>query len=164
MVEYKVPAIEGLRDVVSYAYNFSTWERASDRDAILDLLDVYLDEGLDLVTIQLGENVTDLGMCEEDLENLAIYIRNRCPKARIIIIGDWCSCDKNDMRKTAAYNCDCGFADLSKVIGNEEYQSKPGTICFMKDGTTEKVSEAASTHPGDKGMEYIADNVIECMK
>lgn len=46
-------------NVVSYAYNFSLWERAMNRDSTLDLLDVYLDEKLDLVTTQLDENTSD---------------------------------------------------------------------------------------------------------
>lgn len=37
-------------------------------------------------------------------------------------------------------------------------------MCYLEDGTTIEVSEKASTHPGDKGMEYIADKVIEKIK
>lgn len=32
------------------------------------------------------------------------------------------------------------------------------------DGSTEIVSEAAATHPGDKGMKYISEKVIEVME
>lgn len=40
--------------MVAYPYNFATWERLVDRDRAFDLIDPYLSEDLDLVTIQLG--------------------------------------------------------------------------------------------------------------
>lgn len=151
-------------DVVAYPYNFAPWERAANRDTALDLIDVYLNDKLDLVTIQLGENASDITTYEGDLEALIRYIREKAPKAQIIVIGDWWSVEKNDMRKEAAKNSNCEFADLSEVIGDSKYQSKTGLECYLSDGTTINVSEEASTHPGDLGMEYIADKVINLIK
>lgn len=151
-------------DVVAYPYNFAPWEKAAKRDSALDLIDVYLSDKLDLVTIQLGENAGDITTYEQDLENLINYVREKAPKAQIIVIGDWWSKEKNDMRIEAAKNCGCEFADLSDVIGNSKYQSKTGLTCYLSDGTTINVSEEASTHPGDLGMEYIAKKVIKLIK
>ena len=55
----------------------------------------------------------------------------------------------------------CAFADLSNIRGNKKYQSKEGTKCLMTDGTAKRVSKEAETHPGDEGMKYIAEKIIE---
>ena len=47
-------------EVSSYAFNFVVWETLyTDRAETIDVLDCYLDESLDLVTVQLGENISD---------------------------------------------------------------------------------------------------------
>ena len=150
--------------VVHYAYNYAVWERSAQRNDTLDLLDTYLDSRLDLVTVQLGENVVDLSSFEEDLEALIIYVKDKCPNAEVIVIGDFWSDERNIKRKTAADNQNCEFADLTEIIGIKEYQSKAGTVYFLQDGSTAEVSEAAAAHPGDKGMQYIADKVIEILE
>ena len=151
-------------DVVAYPYNFASWERLSNRAEALDLIDPYLSDDLDLVTIQLGENATDLSTYEEDLENLINYVKDKAPKAKIVIIGDWWSTERNNYRKEAAQNTNVLFADLSDVIGDSSYQSKTGTVCYMSDGKTIEVPEGAAAHPGDKGMKYIANKVIEAIE
>jgi len=151
--------------VVAYPVNFSQWERYSNnRDSTLDLLDNYLCDKLDLVTIQLGENVSDTTTYKKDLISLVDYVKEKAPNAKIVIVGDWWSVEKNEIRKSVANETKCLFADLSIIINNTEYQSKTGTICYLSDGTTINVSERASTQPGDKGMIYIADRIIETLK
>lgn len=120
-----------------------------------------LSDKLNLVTIQLGENVTDTSHFEEVLETLIAYVHKRAPRAKIIVIGDFWDKNRNEMRKQAAENQNVLFADLSEIIGNKEYHSQEGTICTLDDGSTIAVSKEAATHPGDKGMEYIANKVIE---
>ena len=146
--------------VVAYPYNMSPWERSNDRDACLDLIDVYLSDKLDLVTIQLGENVTDQTTYEKDLEKLIAYVRQKAPKAQIIIIGDFWDKKKNVQRQQAAQNTNCSFVDLSEIMNNKDYQSNEGQECLLPDGSTIQVSHAAATHPGDNGMKYIAEEVI----
>lgn len=149
--------------VVAYPINYSPWERLDSRDKAFDLLNPYLDEKLNLVTIQLGENVSDTSTYEADLESLINHIKEVAPNATILVIGDWWSLDKNEMRKTAAANTDVLFADLSEIVGNTDYQSVTGTECKLANGSTVTVSEVAHTHPGDLGMQYIADKVIETL-
>ena len=146
--------------VVAYPYNMSPWERSNDRHSCLDLIDVYLSDKLNLVTIQLGENVTDQTTYEKDLEKLIDYVRQKAPKAQIIIIGDFWDKKKSAQRQQAAQNTHCAFVDLSEIINNKNYQSYEGQECLLPDGSTIQVSHAAATHPGDKGMEYIANAVI----
>jgi hypothetical protein len=149
--------------IVAYPYNYADWERSNDRNFCLDLLDVYLSDKLNLVTIQLGENVADKTTFEQDLESLIAYVHAKAPKAKIIIIGDFWDKERNTIRQTAAQNTNCPFADISAIINNKEYQSKEGNECLGKDGNTIKVSAAAATHPSDKGMQYIANAVLKAM-
>lgn len=145
--------------VVAYPYNFSPWERLSNRDKAFDLIESYLSPELDLVTVQLGENAIDITTYEQDLESLVNYVKEKASDATILIIGDWWSTEKNVMRKEAAKNTGALFAELSNVIGDSSYQSQTGLTCYLSDGSTIEVSEEASTHPGDKGMKFIADQV-----
>lgn len=154
------------KKVKSYRYNFASWERSANRKSTLNLIDAYLSEKLNLVTIQLGENVQKelLQTYEKDLEELVFYVRKKCPNARIIILGDFWSDEKNEMRKAVAKNTSCDFADFSEIIGDKKYQSKEGTEYLLKDGSVAKVSKEAETHPSDLGMKYIANKVIEKIK
>ena len=147
-------------DVVAYRYNFANWETTTNRQPRMDLLNPFLSDKLNLVTIQLGENVSDTTTYEKDLENLIVYVRQHAPKAKIVVIGDFWDKKRNDMRREAAKNQGAAFADIGTIIGDKSYQSKEGTECELTDGSTIKVSKAEETHPGDKGMAYIADKVI----
>ena len=151
-------------NVVAYPYNFSTWEHLRVRDKAFNLIDPFLSNKLNLVTIQLGENSTDLTTYEKDLEKLIQYVKEKAPEATILVIGDWWSMKKNEMRKEAVKNSNVLFADLSEVIGNKTYQSQTGKKCRLNDGSFIEVSERASTHPGDEGMQYIADKVAAALE
>jgi len=152
-------------NIVAYPVNYAPWERYSkQRNKTYDIIDVYLVDKLDLVTIQLGENASDITTYEKDLEDLVDYIREKAPKAVIVIIGDFWSQERNQLRLEAAKNKDCLFADLSEIIGDKKYQSKTGTLYYLSDGTMDTVTEAQRTHPGDKGMEYIAQKIINLLE
>ena len=127
----------------------------------LDRLNIFLSDKLNLVTIQLGENVSDTSRFGADLEELISYVQQRAPKAQIIVIGDFWDKRRNDMREKAAQNKGVTFVDLFAIIGDKSYQSKEGTPCLLDDGSTMIVNKAAETHPGDKGRAYISDKVIE---
>lgn len=152
------------KNVVAYPYNFANWERNMDRGSCLSLLNPFLSDKLNLVTIQLGENVKDTATYEKDLENLIRYIHKKAPKAQIIVIGDFWDNDRNKLRKQAAQNVGCAFADLSAIIGDKAYQSQKGIKATLLDGSIIEVSKEAETHPGDRGMEYIAQKVFAVIK
>ena len=156
--------------VTAYPYNFAAWERAADRNSMDDLLDVYLSDKLDLVTIQLSENCVDVSTLDTDLEGLVDYVHEKAPNAQIIIIGDFWDQNKSDLCRKAAEAKNVPFADLSPIIGDAAYQSKAGTVCEgpnNADGSKGEniiVPEKAASHPGDKGMKYIADTVTKLLK
>lgn len=77
-------------DFMSVPYNFAVWETQShDRDETLEYLEHYLDPKLDLITVQLGENVSDLTTYEEDYVSLINYLKEKAPDARILVIEDF---------------------------------------------------------------------------
>ena len=155
-LERKYPEVEAFR------YNYVAWEKETDnRSFKLYHIDSFLSPELDLVTIQLGENVFDMTTYQEDLAVLIRHIQGTCPKAKIVLIDDFWSNRKSEMRKAAAEETGIAFADLSEIRGKEEYQSKEGTVFYEADGTENTVSKEAETHPGDAGMKYIAEKVIE---
>ena len=152
-------------DVTAKRLHYGVWEQSPYRNAMFDYIDPYLSPDLDLVTIQLGENVAvidrPVSSYREDLAELVKYIRNKCPSAQIIMIDDFWNNQKSDVRREVAEETGVDFADLAEIRGEKEYQSEAGTVFFLSDGTTDTVSEEAATHPGDSGMAYIADRVIE---
>lgn len=150
-------------EVTSNRLNYAQWERANKRDLVLDLLDVYLSKKLDLVTIQLGENASDISSYKEDLKSLVNYIQAKAPKAQIIIIDDFWNQTKSNIRKEVAKELNLGFADLSEIRGKREYQSKEGKIVKGINGEKMSVSKEAETHPDDTGFKYIAEKIIDIL-
>lgn len=150
--------------VTAFRYNFSLWEESPAlREHLLCLIEAFLTPSLDLVTIQLGENAADADTAtyQADLVTLIRYIQGRCPQARIILIDDFWNQGNGDIRKAAAAEAGIRFADLHGIQGIAEYQSKAGTEYLREDGSTGKVLKTEETHPGDAGMEAIADAVKE---
>lgn len=154
-------------EVCMNAVNFSVWEmQATDRAETYQILDYYLDERLDLVTIQLGENVNDTVTYEEDYEELINYIHKYAPHAQIIAIDDfWSGDDKSTLKEKAANNTGADFVSLSLIKGNPEYQCGIGTTVYDSEGKEHIVKhDGVAAHPGDKGMKYIADAVISVIE
>ncbi len=151
-------------EICQYAFNFYVWEaQASDRAEAYELLDPYLDKKIDLVTIQLSENVVEFDTYERDYESLIQYIKTKAPNAQIIVIDDfWSTGRKSVLKKQAAKNAGVEFVSLSKIKGNEDYQCGMGTTVYDAEGNPHIVDfEGVAKHPNDKGMKYIADEVIK---
>lgn len=149
-------------NICSMPYNFTKWEiMDTDRAETLELIDCYLNPYLNLVTVQLGENVSELETFEEDFEFLLEHIQNICCKAQIIVIGDvWKNSQRDKTKRLVAERCNVDFTVISEIWDKEEYQCGLETIVYGDDGQSHTVRhKGASLHPGDKGMEYIAEKV-----
>lgn len=144
--------------------NYSDWEFSIVRASMFDQIVPYLSEKLDLVTIQLGENVSDVRTYRADLERLVIYIEEHCPSAQIILIDDFWNQERSDIRRSVAEEYGIPFADLGEIRGKAEHQSKEGMECLIADGRVITVSKEAETHPGDSGMAYIAEQLIKILE
>ncbi len=153
-------------NVESEALNFAIWEtQAHDRAQTYATLDPHLKNDLDLVTIQLSENASDLTTYERDLEELIKHVQEKCPNAEIILVDDFWSEVKSEMKKGVAEKLGLAVADLSEIRNVAEYQSAMGVIVYGDDGKEHPIDhEGVVAHPGDKGMKYIADAVIKVLK
>ncbi len=153
--------------VCFYAMNYYKWEnQAHDRAETYEVLDPYLSPKLNLVTIQLSENVSDTTTFETDLEALINYVKEKAPDAQILVIDDFFNDgDKEEMKKTAAANTGVQFLSLDEIKGNPEYTCGLGTVVFDAVGNGHIVEHGGvAAHPGDKGMQFIADTIIDALK
>lgn len=114
------------------AYNFYVWEvQGADRAETLQLLDEYLDEKLNLVTIQLGENVTDMETFETDYEELIRYVQQKAPEAQIIVVDEfWRDDNKSAQKVEAVNNTGVQFVNLDEIKEKAEYQCGIGTMVY----------------------------------
>jgi hypothetical protein len=152
--------------VTSHVYNFCAWETsASDRAETLMQLDVFLSDKIDLITIQLGENAGDVSTYESDFEELIAYIQEKAPKASIYIVGDfWSYEDRDEQKETAAESMKIPYISLSEIKDNKDYQVGLGTTVYGDDGESHVVEHnGVAKHPGDKGMAYIAEEVLRAI-
>lgn len=154
-------------EVTSYPCNFNVWENMGhDRAETLELLDSYLDEKLNLVTIQLGENVKDMDTFESDFEELLTYVKEKAPNAQIIVVGDfWKYLNRNHIKQSVTEKMKMDFVSLDEICDNKQYQCGKGTVVIGADGTEHTVEHSGvAKHPNDAGMKYIADNIIPIIK
>ena len=162
-----VHLVASALDAKSDAYNFATWEMMGhDRGETLSLLDGLISEELDLVTIQLSENASDLSTFESDFEELIRYVQKGAPDAQILVIGDfWDKERKDEMKQKACEETGVEFISLDEIKGLEEYQCGMDTKVYDSDGSSHTVEHAGvADHPGDTGMKWIADRIIEVVK
>lgn len=155
---------EANDDISSYAFNFAIWEMLyMDRAETLKVLDHYLDESLDLITVQLGENAQNLDTFESDFEYLISHIQEESPSAEVIVIGDfWENENRDEMKKEATEKCGVKYISLIEIKDKKEYQCGIGTAVFDEKGNEHIVEHAGvAAHPNDKAMKYIADRIIE---
>ena len=149
------------------AVNFRQWEIASrDRSEFLNLLDGYLDIRLNLVIVQLSENVNDLSTFKEDFKELLNYISNKCPKAQVIVVGDfWDVETKDSIKKEVCNELNIPFVSLDSIKGKSEYQAGLNTVVYDAQGNEHVIKhEGVAVHPGDKGMEFIANAIEKVIK
>lgn len=127
------------------------------------LLDEYLHEELNLITIQLGENAQDITTFESDFQYLIHYIKEECPKAHIIVIGDfWRFKNRDKMKETVCKREKVEYVNLTEIKDNLEYYCGLGTLVYDKYGVGRKVSHSGvAKHPNDKAMRYIAQKILQ---
>ena len=153
-------------NVVTYAYNFSAWEvNYADRAEFLENLDIYLSDKIDLITIQLGENATDLSTWESDFEELIIYVKNKAVNANIIVVGDfWSNENRDSIKQQVAQMCGVTYVSLDEIKDNSNYYAGIGTAVEDEYGEIHFIEHSGvALHPGDKGMEVIATKIVDAL-
>lgn len=149
-----------------HPYYFYAWETAEDRSSKLSLLDPFLDPGLDLVTIQLGENAEDLSTFEQDFEELIRYVQAKSPGAKILVIDDfWPNGERSRMKQSVAEKTGAEFISLKDIQGSVGMEAGTGAVVYDAAGNPHTVENAdVAAHPGDIGMQAIADRIIEALQ
>ena len=99
---------------------------------------------------------------EKDLTELIEYIKEKAPNAELIIVGDFWSKDKSEIKERVANHENIKFASLNDIVGNKKYQAPVGYESFHLDGTSHWfTSTDGAGHPNDEGFKYIANKIIE---
>ncbi|MDA3795860.1 SGNH/GDSL hydrolase family protein [Lactobacillus delbrueckii] len=158
--------------VIKPRFNASAWESATtsaERQAYFDnTLVPLIDADTDLVIIQLVDNVnTDakLATFGEDAKTLITNIRTKAPHARVLWVAGWFADDnKINLIKTACLDRGALFVDITAYNHDVQYKGTMGATRTGIDGTTWTVTNPGEAlHPGDLGMQKIAEAVEEAL-
>ena len=152
-------------DVEFNALNFSEWEKeTTDRSAMLEQLDQFMMNQYDYVILQLGENVSNSDTLAMDFDALISYIRENQPSTNIIIVGNFWENNTVEAIKTqVAQNDGCNYISLEDIRG-QEYQSAIGNEIEGYAGMQIPIDNYfVAIHPGDFGMEAIAEKIYGVM-
>lgn len=147
--------------------NFAAWEvQTHDRDETLMFLEPYLNKEIDLITIQVAENAHDISTFEKDFISLINFVKDKCPKARVLVVGDfWKYSNRDEQKERACKKAGAEYVSLHGIKDNKEYFCGIGTRVLGDDGKEHIVEhDGVAAHPGDKGMKAIAERIIEQLK
>lgn len=166
--DYVHVVANGLRErkgeVYFTAVSFGQWEYLDkDRAVTYDMLNPYLSDKLNLITVQLTDNVLNLDSLEADYADLIRYIHENAPNAQIILIGSfWDHGTKDAVIYNTAVNNGLEYVSLDEIKDNPAYQAGMGTIVYDEAGNGHDIQHpAVAAHPNDIGMQYIADRILE---
>lgn len=144
------------------------WEKATttgEQEAFLqDTLLPHLDEDLELVVIQLGDNVnTDekLAVFAEGSRRLLEFVRTQCPKARVVWVGAWYQTDeKQQQMEEACAKTGCTFVDI-RHLATIENKNSVGNTYVDEEGNQQTITSAGvASHPNDAGFKAIANLIL----
>ena len=150
--------------VSALAYNYYLWEvQALDRAETFSLIEPYLSDEINLITIQLEENVVDTTTLKEDFVELIKYIKVKASNAKILLVGEFWKDDEIDAAKRyAAELCKIDFIDLSRIQNLDEYKAGIGAVVFDKNGDKHIIEhKGVAEHPNDKGLKFIAKSILD---
>lgn len=125
-----------------------------------------IDESLDLVIIQIGDNINTIekkAVFENGADKLVKYIRTNAPKSRIAWVGEWYSTpEKQEIIKTVCQKYGIIFVDISDLPSVSDNKAKIGDSITYNDGRVETISNSGiASHPSSQGMKKIANRIIE---
>lgn len=155
------------KNVNAAAMNYSIWEiLPENRTSTLSLLDNYLSDQLDLITIMLGENVIlNRGNFAMDYQELIAYVKAKAPNATIVLIGTFWQDDEIEAVKmqTAAAN-GCMYVSLAALQNKTKYQFGSASAADANGVLHYSDNPGTSIHPNNAAMTYIANQVLTVLK
>lgn len=151
----------------------SNWEGMTTseerRICVQGFLDSYTDGTEDLVIIQLSDNVNTDEKREtyaEDVRTMLQMFRDGCPRARILWVAAWYGWTLNyGPIETACNELGVDLVDIRDLSEDAANKNAVGNTYTKDDGiVVEITSSGVASHPGDTGMRFIADRIIERLK
>lgn len=122
------------------------------------------EKGNDLVIVQIGDNAnTELRRetFKNNFSKLINAIRVSNPSADIVVAGSWFNGGGiENFLQSQASSLNYTFVPLSDLCTSDNMANVGDTVTF-NDGVQMQVFEAIRTHPGDKGMEKIANRIYD---
>lgn len=122
--------------VFAVPHNLAAWEvQTHDRDETLMFLEPYLDKDINLITIQVAENARDISTFEMDFISLINFVKEKCPKARILVVGDfWNYSNRDEQKEMACKKTGAEYVSLHGIKDNKDYFCGIGTIVLDEEG------------------------------
>ena len=144
--------------------DFESWFSAEDNAVSGKRVCDSLTPDLDLVIIQLTDNVATPEKMEifpRNARRLLAEIKERCPNARIIWVYGWFGRSSVfAMLRDLCHEFRIETVNIS-ALHTKENEATSGQISLDADGGKIIVRDTWITHPGDRGMEAIAERIIE---
>ena len=122
---------------------------------------------LNLILLQIGDNVTTperKAVWDAGLSDLFGRIVSQCPHARIILMFRWYN---EALCGPALERCaaERGFETVPiRDLHTQENEGFSGQQYRLPDGTLAPVKENWISHPGDRGMEQIAQRLLQVLR
>lgn len=124
------------------------------------------DKNNDLVIVQIGDNAnTELRRTtfKNNFSKLISAIRTNNPAADIVVAGAWFNNGRiQDFLQAQASHLNYTVVPLSDLCTSANMATVGDTVTF-DDGVQMQVYEAIRTHPGNKGMEAIANRIYDSL-
>lgn len=124
------------------------------------------DRNNDLVIVQIGDNAnTEIRRAtfKNNFSKLIRAIRNNNPTADIVVAGVWFNGGGlENFLQTQSSVLNYTFVQLSDLCTSANMAKLDDTVTF-NDGVQMQVYEAIRTHPGNKGMEAIANRIYDSL-
>lgn len=150
-------------NITATTYNYAIWEyNGNDRSETFYSLDPHLSADLDLITIQMGENATNVATFQTDMIELINHLRAVCPNTKIILVDDfWEYEGRSAMKAAAASATGTPFVNLTSIRNNPDYKVGMGATVYDANGNPHTVNHAGvAEHPNDAAMSFIANGII----
>lgn len=128
----------------------------------------YMGTSRQLVIIQLGDNVNTASRVSELARSAGMlcgYVRQHCPNARVVWVGEWYStAEKQNIIQQACAKYGCRFIDISDLPNIEGNKNHVGATYIDADGNEQTITAAGvASHPSDQGFTQIAERIISAL-
>lgn len=146
------------------AINISAWER-NHSSFKLSALDHHFLSKPDLIIVRLGENVEDLTHLDQSFSNMIDYVTSKKPLAKTLITGTFWKNDPLDsILSKVAQEKSIHFVPLSHLDRTENKSYLGASIFHIDRSSYEVKDQGVADHPGDLGMEQIANTIFTNIK